>query len=199
MKIGLISDTHGLTDAWEKAMKLFEGAGLIVHAGDILYHPPRTGFTEGYGIPDLADMINSCRIPIVIARGNCDSEVCEELLDVPVQSPYAYAQCDGLRILAQHGHNIHGDYMERLAEKGQIDILVTGHTHFPLIEKIGGMIHVNAGSPSHPKHRNADGVLVPSVGLIRDGRVAVLDLGTGAELLGIDLRPGDAGNDPGQP
>lgn len=183
MKIGLISDTHGLTAQWEKAMKLFSDADLIIHAGDILYHPPRLGYTEGYDIPDLADMMNDCKIPMVIARGNCDSEVYEELLDTPIQSPYAYTVCGSLKIMVQHGHTFYTDYLETLSRKGRADILISGHTHVPKIEKIGGMVHVNPGSPSHPKWKNASGILTPTVGIINDGEISIVDIDSNETIL----------------
>ncbi|MHB1457172.1 MAG: phosphodiesterase [Armatimonadota bacterium] len=183
MKIGLISDTHGLTAPWEKAMKLFEGADLIVHAGDILYHPPRLGYTDGYDIPDLADMMNACKIPLLIARGNCDSEVYEEILDTPSQSPYAFTVCGSMRIMVQHGHTFYTDYLESLSKKGRADILVSGHTHIPKIEKIGALVHVNPGSPSHPKWKNAESILTPTVGIISDGVISIVDLDSGLALM----------------
>ncbi|MHB1000546.1 MAG: phosphodiesterase [Armatimonadota bacterium] len=187
MRIGIISDTHGIVDAWQKAMTIFGDADLIVHAGDILYHPPRINWTSGYDIPDLADLINECKISLVMARGNCDAEVYDELLDVPVLSPYGFAQIGDLRILVRHGHDIPSDYMETLASKHQVDVFVTGHTHVPVIEKIGDLIHVNPGSPSHPKWKNPNGKVTPTVGLITDDRIQILDLETGEEVMGAPL------------
>lgn len=187
MKIALISDTHGLTAPWGKSMRLFAGADLIIHAGDILYHPPRLGYTEGYDIPDLADMMNACKIPMIVAKGNCDSDVYEELLDTPIQSPYAFTLCGGLKIMVQHGHTFHTDYLETLSRKARADILVSGHTHIPLIEKIGGIVHINPGSPSHPKWRNAAGILTPTVGLIDDGVISILDIDSGATVINYCL------------
>ncbi len=186
MKIGIISDTHGNVPAWHKAMVRFAGADLIIHAGDILYHPPRLGRRPGYDVPGLVELLNACPIPIVLARGNCDAEVYEELLDIPVLSPYAFVQSGGLRIAVSHGHTLTPESIRRLAERGQTDLLVTGHTHLPAVERIGGMIHVNPGSPAHPKlERN--GVLTPTVGLIQDGKVAIIDLETGDEIISMPL------------
>jgi putative phosphoesterase len=187
MKIGLISDTHGLTEPWEKAMKLFSGADLIIHAGDILYHPPRSIVSEGYDIPNLADMINACKIPIIFTKGNCDSEVYEEILDIPVQSPYAYTICGNLKIMAQHGHTFYSGYIEQLARKGRADILVSGHTHVPLIEKIGNMIHINPGSPSHPKWIDSIGKLTPTVGIINDSEISIVDINSGSMVMRYKL------------
>ncbi|TFH32301.1 MAG: RnfABCDGE type electron transport complex subunit D, partial [Myxococcales bacterium] len=41
------------------------------------------------------DALNNSQVPILIAQGNCDSHVYEELLDIPVQSPYAIVEVGG--------------------------------------------------------------------------------------------------------
>ena len=104
MKIGVISDTHGNVSALRKALPFFEGADLIIHAGDVLYHPPRLGCAEDYDIPAFVEILNNLQTAVLIARGNCDPEVYEELLEMPVQSPYAMADLQGVRIVVSHGH-----------------------------------------------------------------------------------------------
>ena len=186
MKIGIISDTHGSVPAWHKAMVRFAGADLILHAGDILYHPPRIGCLPGYDIPVLVELLNASPIPLVLARGNCDAEVYEELLKSPVLSPYAFVQFGGLRIVMNHGHTLTPESIRDLLTRYRADVFVTGHTHLPLIERIDGALHVNPGSPTHPKlERN--GVLTPTVGLIQDGKVAIVELETGSEIMSMPL------------
>jgi len=186
MKIGVISDTHGNVPAWHKAMMRFANADLILHAGDILYHPPRLGATPGYDIPGLAQLINTSPIPIAAARGNCDAEVYEELLELPVLSPYAFVQFANLRMVVQHGHNLSSELMRRLTGKYRAHIFITGHTHLPVVERIDGAIHLNPGSPTHPKFERG-GVPVPTVGLIHEGKVQVVELETGKEVASMPL------------
>lgn len=186
MKIGVISDTHGIVPAWQKAMEIFRDADLILHAGDVLYHPPRIGCIPGYDIPALVGLMNACPTPILIARGNCDSEVYEELLEMPVLSPYALVQVGGLRIVVQHGHTLDPEHLRQAIAKYRADIFITGHTHIPVIQRIGDAIHLNPGSPSIPKFER-DGEPIPSVGLISDGKVQVLELNTGSELMSMPI------------
>lgn len=186
VKIGIISDTHGIVPAWEKAMKVLKDADVILHAGDVLYHPPRLGCTPGYDIPGFAELINASPVPVIVARGNCDAEVYEELLTIPVLSPYAFAELDGLRIVVQHGHNLDEDQIGKLAEKYGADVFITGHTHLPVIERAGRAIHMNPGSPSHPKFEQ-DGSLVPTVGMISDRTIRVLSLDSGREIMSSPL------------
>lgn len=187
MKIGVISDTHGVVPAWQKAMDIFTGADIIVHAGDVLYHPPRIGFTPGYEIPELVKLMNACPIPIVIARGNCDAEVYEELLDTPVLSPYAFVQASGLRIVIHHGHGLDEEGMSRLAAKYRADVFVTGHTHIPVLRRINGAIHINPGSPAHPKFER-EGIAVTTVGLISGDEIRIVELETGKEIMSAPLK-----------
>lgn len=190
MIIGVISDTHGNALAWRKAMRLFEGADLILHAGDVLYHPPRFPVSGEYDLPALAELINSCPTPIVIARGNCDPEVYEEILDQPALSPYAFVQLEGLKIIVTHGHNLAAEGPAKLAEKYDADLLITGHTHMPMLEQIGKVIHLNPGSASHPKYER-EGEFIPTVGLVENGTIRVLKLDTGVEIYAISLNEAD--------
>ncbi len=186
MKIGIISDTHGNVPSWQKAMARFGGAEMILHAGDVLYHPPRIGVTPGYDTMGLVDLINTSLVPIVIARGNVDPEVYEELLEIPVLSPYAFVEIDGLRIVVNHGHTLTPESIHQLSERFGADVLVTGHTHLPVVEQLHGMVHINPGSPTHPKFER-DGVPAPTVGLIEDGVVKVVEMESGAEIVSMRL------------
>ena len=186
MRIGVISDTHGVPEAWLKARRLFDGAQLIIHAGDVLYHPPRLVGVPGYDIPELARLFNESEIPILIARGNCDSEVCEELLEMPVQAPYALVQVGDVRIVVTHGHLMGPDDMIRLGKKYHASILVSGHTHMPALERVDGLALLNPGSPSIPKYEK-DGKPLGSVGLITDERIQILSVNDGSVLFELAL------------
>ena len=90
MKIGIISDTHGHEMAWAHACeRFFKGADLIVHAGDVLYHGPRNPMKADYNPAGLVARINSCPVPVVIAKGNCDSSVDASCIELPIEAPYA--------------------------------------------------------------------------------------------------------------
>ena len=48
MKIGVISDTHGYEKRFAQACeKFFDGADLILHAGDVLNHGPNNPNCKG--------------------------------------------------------------------------------------------------------------------------------------------------------
>ena len=182
MTIGVISDTHGNVDALRKALGFFEGADMIVHAGDVLYHAPRLGWQDGYDVPAFAEVINNLAIPIVIAQGNCDAQVYEELLNVPVQSPYAYTCCGGIRIVVNHGHLLTRDQMIDLGRRYKANYFISGHTHVPDLDNLGDLVLLNPGSPSLPK-LVVEGNPAPSVGIITEDGAKIINIDNGSVIL----------------
>jgi len=184
MKIGVVSDTHGNIAAFRKALEHFDGVDMILHAGDVLYHPPRLGCGDGYDIPALVQALNGLAVPVVIAQGNCDPQVYEELLEMPVQSPYAYVSAGNLNIVVNHGHLLTRQQMIELAKRYRAAYFISGHTHVPVLEDVGGCVLMNPGSPAIPKF-TVDGRPAPSVGLITECGARVIDIDCGATLLEI--------------
>lgn len=184
MRIGVISDTHGNITAFRKALPHFEGVEMILHAGDVLYHPPRLPCSEGYDIPAFVEALNGLATPVIIAQGNCDPQVYEELLQMPVQSPYAYVSVNNLNILVNHGHTLTRAAMIDLARRYRADYFIFGHTHIPVLEAAGGCILINPGSPAIPKYE-VNGRLVPTVGLVTDSGARIIDIETGASIFEI--------------
>ncbi len=181
MKIGIVSDTHGCLLGWEKALHYLEGCDLLMHAGDILYHGPRNPLPEGYDPGKLADLIKDLALPIFAVRGNCDAEVEEIVLGLPLLSPYFFCYIDGVRILMLHGHGV-GDENE-LFGKGlyyRADIVIFGHTHRPGVQTKSGVVLLNPGSTSLPKEGPA------TIGLLdtRAREVEVISLQNGERLTG---------------
>lgn len=152
MKIAVTGDTHGDAAGWRQmAEKIFPGADLVVHCGDILAHGPRNPLVEGYDPAGLAELINAGPVPVLFARGNCDAEVDQLLIDFPIQSPYAFFQAGPLRIMAHHGHGLSREEMIEMCRRYRADLFASGHTHVPALERAGGLLLVNPGSPSLPK------------------------------------------------
>lgn len=167
MKIGIISDIHGSLTAWEKAWDLyFYDTDLIINCGDILYHGPRNPLPAGHNPAKLAEALNACSVPILCAKGNCDAEIDQMLLNFPIESPYLHCYIDNKRILVHHGH-----HPESLAEKvlNDYDIIISGHTHLPLLEQRGKQLYLNPGSPSLPKTNEK----IPTVAIIENGQARI--------------------------
>lgn len=184
MRIGLISDTHGDLDAWEKALRIFKDVDLIVHTGDILSSGPFNPRMPSYKPAELANAINEAPSPIIFARGNCDAEVDSIALEYPIQSPYALILADGLRIMATHGHLNSGAELIELGHRYKLNIMVSGHTHVEGISKHGDLYLVNPGSASLPKGKEE----LPTIGFIENRQIKIVSLKDGAEVDRVEIR-----------
>lgn len=121
MKVGVISDTHGLLRPEAEAR--LRGVDHILHAGDI-------------GAPDIVPRL--ARIaPVTAIRGNVDTA--EWARAFPEQVEVALA---GRRILMLH--DMHA--LETDAAAAGSEIVVSGHSHRPGIETRGGVLYLNPGS-----------------------------------------------------
>ena len=189
MKIGVISDTHGYHERVKLAVeKFFADADLILHAGDVCYHGPNNPNYRGddYNPKALANRINNSKIPVIICRGNCDSEVDQMVINVPIQSPYAYVFADGKRIVITHGHTVMSDAeKDEMAAHLKADIFITGHVHKNVLEKRGNTIFLNPGTIS-PYLTNREDKKT-SVAVITDEKIDIFDLDSGEILMEMNL------------
>lgn len=176
MKIGIISDTHGHEQAWAKAFaKHFHDAEMILHAGDVLYHGPRNPMKEDYNPAGLVQRINDCPVPVIIAKGNCDSSVDASCLELPVQAPYAYVVHEGRRIIITHGDSVmSNEEKDKMAAHLKADVFISGHVHITVLEKRGKTIFLNPGSAALSKRE--DGRQTAAV--MDDEGIRIYDLDT---------------------
>ena len=181
MKIGVISDTHGCRDHWAKAYdKFFKDADLVIHAGDVLYHGPRNPMLEDYSPAELAEKINACTQPVLICKGNCDSEVDQLVLHTPIQSPYVHAFADGRHIVATHGHMVEADAdKDKMAAAIKADIFISGHVHYTVLEKRGNTVFLNPGSPSLSKREDER----QTCAVISEDEIRIYDVNTSEVLM----------------
>ena len=121
MKIGLISDTHGLLRP--EALAALQGCEHIVHAGDI-------------GKPEIVDALRELA-PLTVVRGNND-----EGLDWAAELPQqAMPQLGGVGLYVVHEL---AHVPAQLPE--DVRVVITGHSHKPLIETRNGRLWINPGS-----------------------------------------------------
>ncbi len=178
MKIGLISDTHGSVKSFEQTLEgPFKGVELILHAGDVLYHGAKNPITDGYNTSRLADRINRLKMPIMIAKGNCDSDVDQFVLTTPIMSPYVFLYVDGKRIMVIHGDNKNEEDFEKLIKKFSLSLIVHGHSHIARIRKFENSLIVNPGTPTIPNPSSPFGKTV-AIFDTAEGTVAVWDIDT---------------------
>lgn len=185
MKIGVISDTHGCHEHWSKAYdKFFHDADLIIHCGDVLYHGPRNPMLEDYNPAKLAEKINSCPQPVLICKGNCDSEVDQLVLNTPIQSPYVHTFADGRHIVAVHGHTVETDEAkDATAAAIRADIMINGHIHVNVLEKRGNTVFLNPGSPSLTKREDGR----QTCAVIEGDTIKIFDINDGTVVMSLNI------------
>lgn len=148
LRIGLISDTHGLVRP--DVHTALAGVSQILHAGDV----------GGQEILDELALI----APVQAVWGNTDPPGMPGLVE------FLSLALGGLRIRVQHGHEVGRPTPERLLAAYSEDILVYGHTHRQLITQADGRLVVNPGAAGP---RRFD--LLPSVAVltIASGKASV--------------------------
>jgi putative phosphoesterase len=121
MFLGVISDTHGLLRP--EALRVFKGADLIFHAGDI-------------GSPDVLRELRTVA-PVVAVRGNNDkSDWANEIPETQL------VEIGGVSFYLLHDLK----QLQRMPPKGKVQVVISGHSHKPSIERRDGILFVNPGS-----------------------------------------------------
>jgi putative phosphoesterase len=144
MRIGLISDTHGLLRP--EALDFLAGSDHIVHGGDI-------------GNPDILERLAAIA-PLTVVRGNNDTAAWAGTLP-----DSARLEVGGVAI-----HVVH-DVKELDIDPAAagVRVVVSGHSHKPACVERGGVLYVNPGSAGRRRFTLpiAAGEL-----LVEDGRVS---------------------------
>lgn len=122
--IGVISDTHGLVRP--EVHQALAGVYLILHAGDVC----------GDEVLDELNLI----APVAAVAGNCD----------PADDPRLPARIErtieGVRIHVSHGHELGVPRPNKLLEAYDADVVIYGHTHVPLVNRVSGRLLLNPGA-----------------------------------------------------
>jgi hypothetical protein len=148
MLMGIISDTHGSLYWFEKAMDNLKDVDIILHLGDLLYHGPRNPLPRDYSPGKLADRIKNLS-NFYLVKGNCDSNVDETVTEKIFEKRISFFM-DDIKIIATHGDET-SNY-ENLADiYHDYDVVMFGHFHFPVVEKMGDTLLFSPGSISLPK------------------------------------------------
>jgi putative phosphoesterase len=137
MRIGLISDTHGLLRP--EAVAALQRVDLIVHAGDV----------GGLKVVEKLRRV----APVHAVAGNVDA--------AGSYPPAVDLVLAGVRLHVSHGHEVGSPTPERLAALTAADVIVYGHTHRALIRRVGNTLVVNPGAAGPARFR-----LTPSVALL---------------------------------
>jgi hypothetical protein len=119
LRILVLADTHNHLPP--KLAELAAGVDEIWHLGDVC-------------APDLLQNVRALGSPVVIVRGNCDSN-----FDWPM---HVDLERNGVRFRLIH--------IPPKAAPANVEILLHGHTHFPRDETIGGVRFLNPGCVTRP-------------------------------------------------
>jgi uncharacterized protein len=121
MKIGIISDTHGLLRP--EAVELLRGSEHIIHAGDI-------------GSPEIIPALEKIA-PVTAIRGNVDTQ--------PWARRFAeteVVELEGLHIYVTHDANA----LDLNPKAAGFAAVISGHSHQPKQETKDGVLYFNPGS-----------------------------------------------------
>jgi putative phosphoesterase len=121
MRVGLISDTHGLLRP--EALDFLAGADHIVHGGDI-------------GDPEILERLAAVA-PLTVVRGNNDTAPWARAIPETARVDFGPVALYAIHDLKEL------DIDPRAAG---IRVVVSGHSHRPACRESGGVLYVNPGS-----------------------------------------------------
>ena len=137
MLIGAISDTHipeRTSKIPEMVFKIFNDVDMIVHAGDLV----------SFDVLEELEKI----APTKCSQGNMDRAY---NLKIPRN---VFLEIEGLKIGLNHGEVYpRGDtqQLKYIALEMGVEVLISGHTHWPFIKEVGDVLLLNPGSPTVPR------------------------------------------------
>jgi uncharacterized protein len=121
MRIGIISDTHGLLRP--EAVEALRGVDHIIHAGDI-------------GRPEVIEGLRRIA-PTTAVRGNVDRG----------EWAGAYPDTERVTLGGRSFYVLHDrDELDLDPAAADIDVVISGHSHQPKIETLDGVLYLNPGS-----------------------------------------------------
>jgi putative phosphoesterase len=121
MRIGVLSDTHGLLRP--EVLPALAGVDHILHAGDV-------------GNPDILDALGGIA-PVTAIRGNID--IYGPCVELP---PTEAFELGGRLIYMVHSI---AD-LDIVPNAAGVELVIYGHSHRPSVETRGGVIYLNPGS-----------------------------------------------------
>jgi putative phosphoesterase len=127
MKIGVISDTHGMLKPG--VIKVLETADSILHAGDV-------------GGADVLEVLQRLA-PTHCVRGNMDGGSWSKALPTS----------DMVEFGGKLFYLVHDLYtMDIDPAAAGVEVIISGHTHQSDIRRDGGILYLNPGSASYGRH-----------------------------------------------
>jgi len=133
MKILIVSDTHRYHGYLESVLENEKPLDMLIHLGD------------AEGCEDYIEVMAEC--PMEVVAGNNDF-----YSDLPGER---ILQIGKYRVLLTHGHYYYVNgglsHIKRAIDEKEVDIVMFGHTHKPIIEQYKNATILNPGSISYPR------------------------------------------------
>ncbi len=166
-KLIVTADVHGSFSTWLTIKRLLKPDDKIAIAGDL--------FDTKYGNTSHVDFqpesirkeLKQFKHPYYYVYGNCDTPSF-----FPGFESAMTFKVFNKKIFLHHGHQPH-------KIKGDIDIIIQGHTHLCHLEKKGSHIFMNPGSITFPRNDCF------TYGIIDQTSASLMDLKTGEKLTSI--------------
>jgi len=121
MRVGIISDTHGLLRP--EVVRALDGVDVIVHAGDV-------------GQPDVLSNLKHIA-PVFAVRGNVDTAAWAQ--ELPVTT---VVEADGASFYVLHNLR----ELDLRLDGAKFDFVISGHTHQAEQFEGQGVVYLNPGS-----------------------------------------------------
>jgi len=138
MRIGVLSDSHDHVDNVRRAAELFADRGVeaVIHAGDIC-----SQFTLR-GLEPLKDA--GVRMYAVFGNNDGDRLLLERKAGgfFTFRDTVMALELGGRRIVVMH----YPDVARSLLRSGDFDLVIHGHTHSVVVERVEGRLLLNPGS-----------------------------------------------------
>ncbi len=171
MIIGVISDTHIPERAPhipDMVLNTFKNADMILHAGDLTTLEVKEeleSLAPTYCVQGNMDRLSGLNLP--------KSKVCE---------------LEGIKIGLNHGEVYpRGDTLQLkyIAQELEVDVLISGHTHWAFIKEVDGILMLNPGSATIPR------LSEPSIMLleIEKGQVDAQIIKVGDPCKAVNFKP----------
>jgi uncharacterized protein len=127
-RIGVISDTHGVLRP--EAKRCLAGVDHIIHGGDI-------------GRPEIIGALRRIA-PVTAIRGNVDIG----------DWAAAYPETEVVRMAGRSIYVLHDLKTLQVDPIARgVDVVVSGHSHVPKIDNVGGVLYLNPGSAGRRRFR----------------------------------------------
>ena len=158
MRLGIISDTHGLLRP--EVFRIFSQVDHILHAGDI-------------GPPELLDELEAIA-PVLAVSGNTDGFAIRTRVPEVIET-----RIEGLDFLIVHGHQVGSPTPELLhARWPAAEVIIYGHTHRPLLTLLDQVVTVMNPGGAGPRRFDLPasvGIMELEAGLPPRARLVALE------------------------